>query len=150
MVRAHLPGLVLFARQWNRGAAEDVVQEAFMKLHQAEEWPEEPLAWLFTVVRNASNNHFRSEKRRVARETDHKSQRPLFQPPVLESKTEENRELITELESLNAEYREIIVAKIWGGLTFEQIAEVTGSSKSNVHRKYKEALAILYKKLEES
>jgi hypothetical protein len=35
-------------------------------------------------------------------------------------------------------------------LTFEQIAAMTGSSKSSAHRKYNEGLALLKKKLEDS
>jgi len=51
--------------------------------------------------------------------------------------------MIRTLESLDLEYREIIVAKIWGGLTFEEIAAMTGSSRSGVHRKYQEGIRIL-------
>jgi RNA polymerase sigma-70 factor (ECF subfamily) len=55
--------------------------------------------------------------------------------------------LVQELESLELEYREIIVAKIWGGLSFEKIAEMLNSSSSSVHRKYQEGLNRLEKKL---
>ncbi len=54
--------------------AEDLTQETFGKLyeHELEASGTElrnPQAWLFTVASNLAYNHFRSESRRIARET---------------------------------------------------------------------------------
>ena len=54
------------------------------------------------------------------------------------------------MEELFQHEREIVVAHIWGGLTFEQIGKMLGSSKSSVHRKYYEGLARLKEKWVES
>ena len=40
------------------------------------------------------------------------------------------------LAELSDDEREVIVAHIWGGLTFAQIAEVTGLPSSTAHRRY--------------
>ena len=138
LVRDRLPGLVLYARQWDHDAAEDIVQDAFLKLHQQTPFPAEPVPWLFAVVRNLSNNFVRSQKRRKKRETE----RPLFHSTT-ESDAPNEKELIDALQSLEQEQREIITAKIWGGLSFEQIAEIYGTSKSRAHRKYQEGLSLL-------
>ena len=69
--------------------------------------------------------------------------RPWFSP------AEGENELVAELQSLPLDCRTVIVAKIWGNLTFEQIAAMLGSSKSSAHRKYNEGLALLKKKWEE-
>ncbi len=144
LVRSRLPALVLFARQWNHDSAEDVVQEAFLRLTQLAELPQDPVAWLFAVVRNGSNQHLRMQKRRKCRENLAQAEKkPWFSP------AEGENELVAELQSLPFDCRTVIVAKIWGNLTFEQIAAMTGSSRSSVHRKYNEALALLRKKLEE-
>ena len=45
--------LVLYARQWT-SAPEDVVQEAFVKLAALTSRPDQPVAWLYRVVRNAA------------------------------------------------------------------------------------------------
>jgi len=144
LVRTKLPALVLFARQWKHDAAEDVVQEAFLQLMRLAEPPQDPVAWLFAVVRNGSNHHLRVQKRRKCREAISLAEKkPWFSP------AEGENELIAELQSLPFDCRLVIVAKIWGNLTFEQIAATIGSSKSSVHRKYNEGLALLKKKWEE-
>jgi RNA polymerase sigma-70 factor (ECF subfamily) len=43
--------------------------------------------------------------------------------------------------------REVLIAKVWGRLTLEQIALALDSSKSAVHRRYEQALSALREKL---
>jgi RNA polymerase sigma-70 factor (ECF subfamily) len=52
-------------------------------------------------------------------------------------------ELQTALEQLSKEQQEIVVAKIWGELTFEEIADLTNSSRSRIHRIYQHSLTQL-------
>jgi RNA polymerase sigma-70 factor (ECF subfamily) len=139
LVHTRLPDLVLFAKQWKHSAAEDVVQEAFVKLMKQKVFPNNPVAWLYATVRNLSNNELRSQRRRIRRELDVQEGKGLFDVSDLQ-RNEEVEQLTHALESLDLEYREVIVAKIWGGLTYEEIAEMTGSSRSNVHRKYQEGI----------
>ncbi len=145
LVRTKLPALVLFARQWKHDSAEDIVQEAFIRLMRLVEPPQDPVAWLFAAFRNESNLHLPTQKRRRCREnTSLADKKPWF------CRTEGENELVAELQSLPLYYRTVIVAKIWGNLTFEQIAATTGLSRSSAHRKYNEGLALLRKRLEES
>ena len=143
LVHTRLPDLVLFAKQWKQSPAEDIVQEAFLKLMKQamkqKGFPDNPVAWLYTTVRNLSNNEHRSHHRRKLRELEVQTSKGLFEVPDTEQK-EEIEQLICKLESLDLEYREVIVAKIWGGLTFEEIAEMTGASRSAVHRKWQEGI----------
>ena len=89
--------------------------------------------------------HLRTEKRRKCRDTESLAEkRPWF------GATEGESELVAELQSLPLDHRTVIVAKIWGNLTFEQIAAMTDSSRSSAHRKYNEGLALLRRRLEES
>jgi len=48
---------------------------------------------------------------------------------------------------LPMEQREIVIPRIWGGLTFDEIAALTGDSRTTVHRRYGEALETLREKL---
>ena len=137
LVHTRLPDLVLFAKQWKHSPAEDIVQEAFLKLMKQKVFPDNPVAWLYTTVRNLSNNEHRSHHRRKRRERE--ASKDLFEVPETEQK-EEIEALIHKLELLDLEYREVIVAKIWGGLTFEEIAAMTGTSRSTVHRKWQEGI----------
>jgi RNA polymerase sigma factor (sigma-70 family) len=144
LVRTRLPALVVFARQWKHDSVEDIVQEAFIRLMRLPELPQDPVAWLFATIRNASNYHLRVQKRRKCCENASRAEKtPWFGP------TESENELVAELQSLPLDYRTVIVAKIWGNLTFEQIAAMTGSSRSSAHRKYNDGLALLQKRLEE-
>jgi RNA polymerase sigma-70 factor (ECF subfamily) len=144
LVHTRLPDLVLFAKQWKRTSAEDIVQEAFLKLMRQKVFPDNPVAWLYTVIRNLSNNELRSHLRRKRRELDVQIGRGWFDVPETEQR-EEIDQLIRQLDALELEYREVIVAKIWGGLTFEEIAEMTGGSRSAVHRRWQEGLRRLSK-----
>ena len=146
MIQTQLPALLLFARQWPHDSPEDIVQEAFMRLLELPEPPENVTAWLFTVVRNLSNNHIRAEKRRKNRELRKSSQvSPWFVTPC---ETNENHtELIEQLQQLPFQYREVIVAKIWGKLTFDQIAAIQGTSTSSAHRAYQTGIRLLQEKM---
>src|SRR6266496_3240748 len=59
----HAAALTLLARQWC-GAAEDVVQEAFVRLARQKDRPSDPVAWLYRVVRNGAITAGRAESRR--------------------------------------------------------------------------------------
>ena len=52
-----------------------------------------------------------------------------------------------ELRALPLEQREVIVGHLWGGLTFEQIAKITGISSSTAHRQYCAGLSTLRERL---
>ena len=51
------------------------------------------------------------------------------------------------LQRLSLEQREVIVARLWGELSFEDIAEMTGTSSSTAHRRYQAGLASLREEL---
>ena len=107
--------------------------------------PQDPVAWLFAAVRNGSNHHLR-----VRKAAQMPRERARWRRKDRGSARRKARdELVAELQSLPFDYRTVIVAKIWGNLTFEQIAAMTGSSRSSAHRKYNEGLALLKRKLEE-
>ena len=47
------------------------------------------------------------------------------------------------LRSLPIEEREVIVLRIWGGRSFDEIAELIGKSTSTAHRRFEMALQSL-------
>lgn len=140
------PKLLLCARQWTRSLAdaEDVVQEAFVRFwrHQRD-LPGEPMALLVTSVRRAAFDLARREGRRAARE-----ERALAdEPDVFFQATDDGDERRALLESalrrLPVEQREVLVLKIWGELTFDQIARELGLSPNTAASRYRYALAAL-------
>jgi RNA polymerase sigma factor (sigma-70 family) len=145
LVDRHAAALVLYARQWC-AAPEDVVQEAFLKLVAQRPPPDNPVPWLYRVVRNAALGAARAERRRRFHEEAAAQQVPAWfvnpEPEGLDV-----RAVTAGLQALPPEQREVIVAHLWGGLTFEQIAEVAGCSSSTAHRWYAAGLAVLRERL---
>lgn len=141
----HGHALVLYAQQWC-DTPEDVVQEAFLKLVRQRAAPDSAVGWLYRVVRNGAISASRSAARRRHHEAaaSHRDE-PWFQPPQADRLDAATATLA--LRQLPIEQRETIVARIWGGLSFEQIAKLTGSSTSTVHRWYQAGLAALRERL---
>jgi RNA polymerase sigma-70 factor (ECF subfamily) len=137
--------LVLYARQWS-SAPEDVVQEAFIKLMAQPSTPANIVPWLYRVVRNAALSAARSARRRTYHETVAAAQAPAWFAPS-EGAGLDAQAAMTALQGLPLEQRETIVAHLWGGLTFEQIAKLTGSSSSTTHRWYLAGLSALRERL---
>ncbi len=137
----HVAALVLFAQQWCN-SPEDAVQEAFVQLARQTECPRDPAAWLYCVVRNAAISAGRAETRRRRHEAEAAAAgRGWF--AVAESTAPDADTVAVELAKLPLEEREVIVAHLWGGLTFTQIGELVGSSASTVYRRYQAGLTAL-------
>jgi RNA polymerase sigma-70 factor (ECF subfamily) len=131
-------GLVLYARQWDAANAEDLVQEAFLRLLTETPFPDSPKAWLFRVVRNLAIDQARREKL-FSRDTDIGS---WFEPmvptdgQVAADLRAAEYDLTEALAQLPPGIREIIISKVWGNLNFREIAELTGRPISSVHSDY--------------
>ncbi len=141
LVRIWTPRLLLFARQ-RTDAPEDAVQEAFLGLYRTRIRPDDVVAWLFQATRNAAVDGSRSRTRRRSRENIVAESAPNWFEP-----SEGNRldaELVTEkLCELPSELREVVVARLWGELSFEQIGKLTKMSHATAHRRYHEAIETL-------
>lgn len=145
---AHAAGLVLYARQWRDGAeAEDLVQEAFISLARRGRLPEEPAVWLHRVVRNAAVSAHRGDRRRRLRESLASRSEADCCFDSVDDRIDAS-DAAALLTTLDGESREVVVARIWGGLTFEQIAAVQGCSTAAAHRRYRAGLARLQQRLE--
>jgi RNA polymerase sigma-70 factor (ECF subfamily) len=69
LIASHAAALALFARQWCANP-EDAVQDAFCKLVRLSAPPDDPVAWLFRVVRTTAIDRGRADRRRARREAD--------------------------------------------------------------------------------
>ncbi len=156
LIDRHADSLRLYARQWTE-SADDVVQEAFLSLARQRAVPENAAAWLFRAVRNGAINAAVAECRRRRHEERAAYWRLAgwFTGAVEDHQTGTNSSSVeldpsdaeAELKSLPLDQREVIVAHLWGGLTFEQIGEVSGTSSSTAHRLYAAGLATLRERL---
>lgn len=133
---AHAAPLVLYARQWlDRGAAEDVVQEAFVRLMLQPRPPGNVKAWLYRTVRNEAISRCRSDRRRVERETVRGVQEAYFEPPA--SELPDADAAAAALLALPEPQREAIVLRIWGEMTLREISQLTNWPVSTAFHHYK-------------
>ena len=137
----HGAALVLYARQWSN-APDDALQEAMMELTKLKQSPKDVLAWLYAATKRRSMNIARAEKRRLHHQSAAaESKVDWFDCPTFDaSRAELGPRVAAGLEQLEAEEREVVVARVWGGLTFEQIGQLVGCSSSAAHRRFLAAL----------
>jgi RNA polymerase sigma factor (sigma-70 family) len=137
--------LELYARQIC-DCSEDVVQEALLGLVEQPRPPDDVAAWLYRVVRNKALSALRSSRRRKRHETEAASGRAMWFERSAADLIDAGA-AADALESLSIEQREVVVARIWGGLSFQQIGQLVGASDSAAHRRYDAALSALRQKL---
>lgn len=152
LLSTHGAALRLYARQFLVGAesdaaADDVVQEALLQLARQTEVPHDAAAWLFRAVRNGALGVRRGAVRRRRHEISATTERSAWFEGGTESRLD-GETATAALAELPDETREIVVAHLWGGLTFEQIAELVGTSSSTAHRRYDEGLKTLRRRWE--
>jgi len=141
----HASALVLLARQWTQShaEAEDVVQDAFVRFWPKRASARDLSAYLYACVRSAAMDRHRSEARRRRREelAGPRDDEALFECTV---ENDERREMIEkELQSLPDEQKEVVIMKIWGGLTFQSIGQALAISANTAASRYRYALTAL-------
>jgi RNA polymerase sigma factor (sigma-70 family) len=144
LVDRHGPPLILYARQWCQ-APEDVVQDAFLKLMTLTTPPRDPVPFLYRVVRNGALDAGKTTRRRQRREQAVARPEGWFREPAVDGL--EAQTAVAALQRLPGEQREVIVARLWGGLSFEQIAEVAGCSASTAFRRFDAGIDVLRREL---
>jgi len=143
-------GLVLYARQWvDPAGAEDAVQEVFVRLMAQPAQPANVKAWLYLATRNAAVAAGRSVRRR-ARWERAVAERvgPLFEADPAGRIDAAAAE--AALAELPPGLREVVVLRVWGGMTLAEVAAVTGGAVSTVFDQYRAAIARVRKSLEPS
>ncbi|QDU58790.1 RNA polymerase sigma factor [Aeoliella mucimassa] len=133
----HGAALALYAAQWT-DEPDDCLQEALIELAGLSELPQQPIAWLYCVVRRRAINTARGQQRRTLHE-QHAWQQRLTGT----LKPGERAELLTAVAELPELLREVVLLKTWGNLTFDEMAEVLGKSSSSLHREYGRAIQVL-------
>ena len=142
---AHAAGLLLAARLWTRcqADAEDVVQEAFTRAWPRRAAIQDLPAYLYATTRTVALDMARGQRRTKRREEDVGTDptQPRWFEPAATLETDERRQLIeAALRDLPTDQREVIVLKIWGGLTFDAIATALGIPPNTAASRYRYAL----------
>jgi RNA polymerase sigma-70 factor (sigma-E family) len=153
---AHAVGLIRlgFVMLGDRGAAEDVVQDAFLGLYR--NWDRlDDRANALTYVRSSVLNGCRAALRNQARRDrrDRAAAREGWPPPgsaeaaVLLS--EEHQEVLSAVRKLAHRKREVLMLRYYLGLSAEETARVMGISTGTVKSATSRAIAALGRTLKE-
>jgi RNA polymerase sigma factor (sigma-70 family) len=116
--------------------AQDIVQEAFIKLHRDIEKVRQPRPWLYRTVHNLAMNQLRSRQKLVPMHAvEHESQQwpdngPL--PDAQITRLEAIGQTRLCLEALDARSRELVRLKFEEGLSYQEISQRANLSISNV------------------
>ncbi|HEY1375243.1 MAG TPA: sigma-70 family RNA polymerase sigma factor [Gemmataceae bacterium] len=151
---AHAAALVLFARQWAPATAdaEDVVHDAFVRFWPARHRADDPTAYLYACVRRAALDWLRGRRRRAAREERAARAESADDSLFLSAPERAERRAAVEaaLARLPDDQRAVLVLKIWGGLTFAQVAAALDIPANTAASRYRYALARLRELLAEA
>jgi RNA polymerase sigma-70 factor (ECF subfamily) len=132
----------LVVRLGSRDAASDVFQNAFLRAVKNRcrfRKVENPIAYLFGIARNEAVREATKRRRNVVPPQNH--DRPVATGEVTAS--DETEMAGAALARLNADDREVVELKIHAGLTFREIADVTGRPLGTVATQYRRALESL-------
>src|SRR6266567_1381657 len=122
-----------------RGVAEDIVQEAFMRLHAQFDDVREPRKWLYRTVHNLALNHRRDLAKIVPLETrkdDESASNETADPQPLPDEQIARLEGIglvrLSVETLDDRSRELIRLKFHDDLSYKEISAKTGLTTGHV------------------
>ena len=140
----HGAKLLLFARQQSRrpDEAEDLLQEAFVRIwrlygHTGEVSP----GLVYRAVRRLAIDWARSIDRRQARENKVALDSPLsFSFERTLEQDERKQALLRAVDRLPDQQKEVLILKIWGELTFDEIARTLDESLNTVASRYRYGL----------
>jgi RNA polymerase sigma-70 factor (ECF subfamily) len=123
-----------------RETAQDLVQEAFLKLHAHWQDVANPRAWLFRSIRNLALNHLRDHRRETTTDSSHEWQSDAPDPEQALGRLEAIGALQLLVAELDPDDRILIALKYHENLKYDQISQRTGLSVGNVGYKLHHAL----------
>ena len=115
-----------------RSVAEDLVQEAFLRLHPLWAEVENPRAWLYRCIRNLALNHLRDHRRET--ELEDEGAHPADGAPPVEAMGQQEAVGMVRmfLAELPEEDRDLIKLKYHDELKYEEISQRTGLNAGTV------------------
>jgi len=139
-VREHQRMVLAIARQYVKDdhVAEDVAQEAFIRAHRSFDGLREPSrvkTWLYALTRNAAIDWLRAHRRKAVSLEETQADVPVPEPAASGERGDQLAAVMSVLESLREDYREIILMRYFEDLSYKQIAEALGMTVGAVGEK---------------
>lgn len=140
IVAEHETGLLRYAARIlnNPAAAEDVVQNVFIKLFRHWEDGTRPSAklkaWLYRVTHNEAVDHIRRESRLRNLHKKQAEEKSICEDGVHCSVSTDDRkeQVLALLKKLHPREQQVVLLRLEQGLSYREIAEITGRSEGNI------------------
>jgi RNA polymerase sigma-70 factor (ECF subfamily) len=126
----------------SRDAADEVLQETFVRLVRGRARlarVDNLVAYVFTVARNEAARHAGRRARHRQRYTP-LAAADLFHDTDDALRRETAEAVVAALRQISDDQREVVELKVYGGLTFREIAEITGVPLQTAATRYRSAL----------
>jgi RNA polymerase sigma-70 factor (ECF subfamily) len=134
----------------NPSLAEDLIQEAFLKMHGALDRldPErDPTPWVLTIVRNCARDHWRSRAFKTSQQHtdldeawDVATPDAVANPQVQLEKKEATVAIQEALQTLAPADREVLVLKEYQGMSTAEIAAILDRTPEAVRQRHSRAV----------
>jgi RNA polymerase sigma-70 factor (ECF subfamily) len=121
----------------DREAAADAVQQVFTRLVDRRDRPQIEANYLRRAIRNECFSMLRARRRASQAADSHDILEAISAPNDV---PEERLAIQAALLALPADQREVVHLKMFEGLTFQEIAELTGESINTIASRYRYAL----------
>jgi len=149
---AHQAGLVRLAAfiLGDRGTAEDVVQDVFVRMHQrGHPMDGDPLPYLRAAVVNSCRSALR-RRLLIRRHAEKDSPCPPLTAEEAAMLSEDRRQVLAALAALPSRRREVLVLRFYLELSEAEIAAMLGISRGTVKSTTARGLAALARALKET
>lgn len=131
----HLKGIYgfVFYRVMDRMTAEDLTSQTFIKaLEHIRSYDDRKGAfstWLYRIARNTVHDHFRTL--RPHENIDDVWDLAADENPFLDTAGSMDKARIRDaLNTLESDKRELVIMRLWDGLSYKEIADLTGKSEA--------------------
>ncbi|MFH1412458.1 MAG: RNA polymerase sigma factor [bacterium] len=123
----------IYYKTMHKETAEDLASQTFIKaMDKIKTFKSSKgsfKSWLYRIARNTVIDHYRAQKTTCTEMIwDLSDQQSVIQQ--VDDKITLDK-ISHYLESMSKQQREIIIMRLWDGLSYEEIAEITGLSKDN-------------------
>lgn len=144
----HLKGVYafIFYRTMERYTAEDLTSQTFLKAleHIGSYNPKKGAfsTWLYRIARNTVFDHFRTS--RPHEDIEHVWDLPSDDNPFLKvADTMDYDQIHQALKHLPKEKRDLVLMRLWDGLSYREIGELTGKSEASLKMMFSRTISDL-------
>lgn len=138
----------VYYRTHHTQTAEDIVSTVFLKaLKNISQYSPEQgsfSSWLYRIARNTVIDHYRTSKTEVDIGDVWDLQTKEDIPKDVDTKNK-LKEVAQYLEKLKPEQRDIVVMRLWDGLSYKEIAEIMNKSEASCKMAFSRTMTTLRK-----